>query len=151
MMKSLILIIAFFLLNRSSYSQPASTDKWISEINDDQIHFIVGYAFQIKMISLAGDSLLRIGKPVTKQLLSCFSVPGKGIIAHYLLSVIWGYPLKVCDSSKLWASALTKDDSSHLICGLPYLEGKNGNYARQQDIEHTKALWVKFVKGEEIR
>jgi hypothetical protein len=88
-MRHFLTILALTTLSFTSLGQKQSIDTFISKINNQQIVVMMQYVWYPKMFSHAGDSLIKIGKSVTYKLIPILNDTSKGIIAHYILSLIW--------------------------------------------------------------
>jgi hypothetical protein len=101
------------------------------------------------MFSLAGDSIIKIGKASTDKLIPLLSDTSKGIIAHYILSIIWGDKLDKAGQS-LGSNVHQVDNVKRAILGILftdfifYQDNDGKNFSRQVDLEKNKKRWISF-------
>jgi len=148
-MRYILTILAITTLSFVSLGQKQSIDKFISRLDNQQIAIVMQYAWYPKMVSPAGDSLIKIGKPATEKLISLLSDTSKGIIAHYILSNIWadklrrtgqelGSNVRYVENDTITALAISYTD-------FIFFQDSNGhNFARQTDLDSNKDRWISF-------
>jgi hypothetical protein len=85
-------ILIFSLVIIFSFDIQAQTDKvdfLLEELNNNQLYGTCNYNWVLKMKSEPADSLVNIGKSISKKLIPLLDNPNKGIITHCILSRIW--------------------------------------------------------------
>ena len=142
-----ILTLTFFCL--TSVGQNQNIDTLISKIDNQQIVVVMQYVWYPKMFSLAGDSLIKIGKTSTDKLIPLLSDTSKGIIAHYILSNIWADKLEKV-GQHLGSNVHQVDNNTRAVLGILftdfifYQDNDRKNFARQVDLENNKKRWISF-------
>ena len=134
----MLLAIAF-----TSAGQGDKTDSLIQKADNKNIHGTCHYFWVLIIDCEACESLIRIGKQASERLIEKLGTPDKGIIAHLILSNIWTKGFLGSSSSHHY-----KEDSlvEYNYAGLTFYEGRNGVFAKQDDLIKNKNEWLLKIK-----
>jgi hypothetical protein len=152
-MKRLLLVNTLILCIIYSIGQ-SKVDSLIKKINNQQIGIAMQYVWYPVMNSSAGDSLITVGKPITRQMVAMITDSSRGIISHFILSSIWGKELEDAgwNLKSRVNRQLTKDSSIEVsFRGLKFYENNQSFiYAGQSELEKIKIAWLDFLNNRSI-
>ena len=89
LMRHFITILTLTFLCLTTFGQTEKIYSLIDNIHNKQVGIAMQYLWYPVMKSSSGDSLIKIGKSATKDLIAVLSDTTKGIVAHFILSTIW--------------------------------------------------------------
>ena len=143
-MRTLIGILILVLSGLNLYAQSDNVDSLIKKINNDQLKGICHYVWDLGMNSSAGDSLIKLGEPITPELIPLLDSKEKGIIVHYILSNIWADTLMTTAPMV----QLKKDSVlEYNYCGLLFFE-KNGHmFTKKRYLRTNKKRWIEKLNN----
>ena len=88
-MRQVIILSILILFCFQLTSQTDKIESLVRRIDNSQFKIHRGYITWCSVASPAADTLINIGKPVTKTLLSALLDSNKVIVAHYILCLVW--------------------------------------------------------------
>jgi hypothetical protein len=134
-MRTLFFISVIAFSSKFVFAQTTRLESLINQITNNQLHGTCHYFWELEMHSQPGSEIIKIGKPVTGQLLSVLTDPNKGIIVHYILTAIW------VDTIRSWSSFefFERDRSVHYSYnGLHFYERGNDWFVLRDDLSNIK-------------
>ena len=163
-----LILILFFSIK--SNAQCDRIDPLIQELNNTQLKIRTGYVWFPAMYSAPGDSLLKIGKPATQELINVLDDTSKGIIAHHILVTIWNEELTKAgwDTRSGFIGSFEKSIPQNiaelLIGGLEFNKTKSiaelkihglkvfmdewHLFCYHEDLNKNKTAWTNFMKNQ---
>jgi len=141
-MKTLSLILIFIILRHDSIGQVSRIDSLIKQLDNSQVGFNGDYFGAT--IDLRGEpsiSLYEVGKPSTEKLIAFLEDTTKGIIAHVILTWIWG-------KTERPRTIFIKRDtlSVYSLNDLNFFQSPGKVYANQYDLKLNRLRWLSFIK-----
>ena len=114
------------------------------------------YVWYPVMKSSSGDSLLKIGKSATKDLIAVLSDTTKGIIAHFILSTMWSDDLKKAGwkvGSGVYYIENNLDSVNRIyLSGLTFYQDNNFRlFVGQDELNRNKKEWLTFIETKSSR
>ena len=114
------------------------------------------YVWYPVMKSSSGDSLIKIGKPATKDLIAVLGDTTKGIIAHFILSTIWNEELKKAGwkvGSGVYYIENNLDTVNRVYLGglTFYQDNYYRLFAGQNELNRNKKEWLTFIATKSSR
>jgi hypothetical protein len=155
LMRHFLTIPPIIFFSFTGFGQTKDFVKLLDKISNQQIVIMEQYVWYPKMFSPAGDSLIKIGKPATNELVALLNDTGKGIIVHYILSNIWAreavkagrspgsnvYPVPGTGNAVLKV----------LYNGFIFYIGNNSHvFAKGSDLEANEKFWLNLLNTENI-
>ena len=144
-MKFLILLLIGLFLTSKIIGQKDKVDSLIVLLNNNSI--IASGSYIGPNTILAGKTasdLIDLGKLSTRKLVSVLDDSTKGVIAHYILTIIWKLPIAseiMIYNEKLATYTVTWNDLNYFI------DAKNKNvYANFSELKTNKIMWEFFLK-----
>ncbi len=148
-MRRYIVIFLLTFFNLACFGQNQRIDSLINQISNSQIGIMRQYVWYPKMISAAGDTLITIGKPATKQLVAVLGDTCKGIIANHILSCIWNREIGEFARKDFREPQFTYNPDSPLAFfwdGLIfYLNAKSQIFSKENELIDNKIFWVHML------
>lgn len=149
-----ILTLTFFCLTTSGQTQ--RINSLIDSISNKQVGIAMQYVWYPVMKSSSGDSLIKIGKSATKDLIAVLSDTTKGIIAHFILSTIWNDELKNAGwkvGSRVDYIEKNLDSVNRVyLSGLTFYQDNNYRlFAEQDELDRNKKEWLTFIATKSSR
>jgi hypothetical protein len=142
-----IISILLIIFSTSLVAQQKDIEKLISEIDNSQMSVVEkGDDLILKMNSEAGKKLIRNGKVVTLKLIDVLNNPKKGLIAHYILSLIW---------KNNWGQSSCGGNTKVVVSEINYIiynglrierNPDNSVYSKEENLRKRKSEWEKFQK-----
>ena len=121
--------------------QSAKVDSLIQNINNDQLYGTCHYGWFLEMNSNAGNKLIKMGNSVVNQLVPFLDNREKGIISHYILTMITsGYSFN--------SSFEHFEKDSILDCnfnGLKFYDRMGHMYTSDSILFENKKKWIDIV------
>lgn len=138
----LICTITFIFYSSSFFAQTDKVVSLINRLDNDQLYGTCNYAWVLKMNSSPGDSLIKMGKNITPQLIPLLEDKDKGVIVHYILSNIWNSTWQFSSSFDHYDQDSTLD---YTYCNLKFYD-KNGHiFANDSVLSKNKKKWIEKV------
>lgn len=149
-----ILLLTYFSL--TCFGQKQNIDTLISKIDNKQIVVVTQYVWYPKMFSPAGETLIKIGKPLTNKLIPLLSDTNKGIVTQFILTTIWNKDLQKAGwktESYVRNIKNNRDTVNEIyFSGLTFYQNNNLKiFARQDELDRNKNKWLKFIKTKSSR
>lgn len=142
-MKTTMFILTFIFSVTTIVAQISQVDSLIKQLNNSQV--ALGGDYVGATISFAGEpsiKLFNIGKPVTEKLISILEDSTKGIIAHCILTSIWGKSDRPTTAIYIEKKKITVYTENQLNLFV----GADGVYANSYDLKFNQLLWQSFLK-----
>jgi len=124
-------------------AQTEKVDSLIEKLNNNQLYGTCNYAWVLKMKSEAADSLVDIGKSVSKKLIPLLDNPKKGIIAHCVLSRIWFDDFSISTSFENFDK---KGIVEYVYNELPFYEKDEKMIAEEKILLDNKKKWIERIR-----
>jgi len=150
-MQHIIFILTLFSFNLSSLGQKPNVDNLLDRIDNKQVIIMNQYISYPKMFSAEGDTLIKIGKPVSDKLLRLLNDTSKGIITHFILSTIWSGDLKKAGwkvgSGVSYIQNNLDTVTRIYLNGLTFYQDNNFKlFAGQDELNRNKKEWLTFIQ-----
>ena len=141
-MKITIFILTFIFSVSTTVAQVSQVDSLIKQLNNSQVALDGNYVGPT--VTFGGEpsiKLYNIGRPVTEKLISILDDSARGIIAHCILTSIWG------KSETPTAIYIEKNKITvYTYNQLNFFVGADGIYANSYDLKYNQLLWQSFIK-----
>lgn len=149
-MRYFLTILTFTFFYLTTFGQTKNIKSLIDSINNKQVGIAMQYVWYPVMKSSSGDALLKIGKSATKDLISVLDDSAKGIIAHFILSNIWGQEIKKAGwnvGSRVEFIENNLDSINTIyLSGLTFYQNSSFRlFVGQEELERNKKEWQIFI------
>ena len=141
-MKNILSLILTMIFGLAVNAQTEKVDSLIEKLNNNQLYGTCNYVWVLKMESEAADSLIDIGKSVSKKLLPLLDNSEKGIIAHCVLSRIWFDDFSISTS---FESFDKKGIIEYVYNELPFYEKDEKMMADEKILSDNKKDWIERI------
>ncbi len=123
-------------------AQTDNIDKFIEELNNNQLYGTCNYVWVLKMDSSSADSLVNIGKSVSNRLIPFLDSSDKGIIIHCVLSRIWIKEISITTSFENFEE---KEIVEYNYNRLPFYEKDGIMIADEKTLSDNKKKWIEII------
>lgn len=131
----------FFLSFNLGFAQKQNLDSLIQNINNKDAYIVLTKTMSPRINGNSANSIVRIGKQATPDLIKILDNKNKGIIAHFILSEIWKekWNEQICCNIKN-----IDNEEIVIINGLEIHINGNILYSTAENLNKNKENWKKF-------
>src|SRR5688572_30255669 len=125
----------------TAFAQIDSVDFWIAKINNNQLSGTCHYFWTPEVENDADEvfKLIEYGKSSSDKLITQLTTDDRGIISHFILSIIWQH-------LEIETEAISGDEIKYRINGLEFFELRGQMMVSKDNLIKAKAYWIRKTK-----